>query len=136
MPDTIPKLRTPEYPETHKRGKLDKREQAALVLRQEGRCAGCQIKPRFGWEYDHIVELREGGTNDLTNWQAFGSRRDCKCHAKKTAETAGRHAKTRRLRGETGQLKRRRENGPQIKSRGFQQRPDGATSWPKRRMGQ
>lgn len=111
------KNRTPEYPETEARGKLSRKDRARLCLSQNGRCAGCGIKPRYGWEFDHIDELWEGGTNALSNWQAFGSRRDCKCHAVKTAQAARRRAKMHRLRGDTGQVKRRKERGSKLKSR-------------------
>jgi hypothetical protein len=127
--DALPfgKDRQPEYPETFARGQLSRKDRARLCLKQAGKCAGCAMKPRYGWEYDHIIELWEGGTNDFANWQAFGSRRDCKCHAVKTAKAARRRAKMLRLRGETGQRARRERRGgsmiksaSKIQSRGFQ----------------
>lgn len=125
-PLTIPKLREPEYPETHARKYLSDKQRAELCLKQHGKCAGCKIKPRHGWEYDHIIELWEGGTNDAANFQAFGSARDCKCHVKKTRAAAARRAKMRRLRGETGQRARRERRGhssiqgrKEIAGRGF-----------------
>ena len=125
--DALPfgKDRQPEYPETFKRGQLNRKDRARLCLKQAGKCAGCAMKPRYGWEYDHIVELWEGGTNDFSNWQAFGSRRDCKCHAVKTAAAARRRAKMHRLRGVTGQVKRRKENGSKLQSRGFPKLAEG-----------
>ncbi len=119
------KDRRPEYPEVESRDYLNKREKAELVLSQGGRCAGCGIKPK-AWEYDHDKALWKGDTNqsDLKTWQAFGSRTECGCHAKKTAEEANERAKMRRLRMEKGQQARRKANGPQIKSR--------PTKWPKR----
>jgi len=122
------KDRQPEYPETYERGHLSKKQKAALCLAQGGRCAGCKIKPRYGWEYDHIVELWEGGTNAFDNWQAFGSKRDCDCHVRKSKAAAKRRAKMHRLRGNTGQKARRAKNGPsltsagRIQSRGFEKR--------------
>lgn len=124
---TIPKLREVEYPETHSRKYLSDKQRAELRAKQDGLCAGCKIKPRHGWEYDHIIELWEGGTNDAENFQAFGSGRDCKCHAKKTRAAAKRRAKMRRLRGLAGQRARRERRGgsaikgrSEINSRGFQ----------------
>lgn len=126
----------PEYPETFQRGQLSRKDRARLCLKQAGKCAGCGIKPRYGWEFDHIAELWEGGTNDFANWQAFGSRRDCKCHAVKTAKAARRRAKMLRLRGLTGQRARReRRGGSMLKSRGFAKRTT-PHKWPKRKMGQ
>jgi len=119
--DTLPfgKDARPEYPETEARGKLSRKDRARLCLKQAGKCAGCGVKPLYGWEFDHIIELWEGGTNHISNWQAFGSRRDCKCHAVKTAEAARRRAKMHRLRGNTGQVKRRKaRGGSSIKSAG------------------
>lgn len=116
MTDAFPKIYVREYPEVEERDYLNKREKAELVLSQKGRCAGCGIKPRYGFEYDHILELWEGGTNDLDNWQAFGSHKDCKCHAKKSAAATKRRAKMKRLRLEKGQQARRKRNGSKLKS--------------------
>lgn len=108
---TLPKLREPEYPETHERGKLSPKQRLQLFLRQDGKCAGCGIKLRACWEADHIIELWEGGTNALDNWQAFGANKDCRCHAKKSAEATKRRAKMFRLRGIKGQRARRERRG-------------------------
>ena len=102
----------PEYPEVQPRKYLPPKAKAALVLKQGGLCAGCGVKPR-AFEYDHIIALDEGGTNDPSNWQALGR---C-CHVPKTGAHAKRRAKTNRLRGKTGQVKRRKERGPLLKSR-------------------
>ena len=139
MPDAIPKLREPVYPEVEKRDYLNKREKAELVLSQGGRCAGCGIKPKR-WEFDHRKARWKGDTDqsDLKTWQAFGSRDECGCHTAKTAEEATERGKMRRLRGLTGQAKRRRERGgssikaPAVSAlskdaRGYQKK-----AWPKR----
>lgn len=141
-PLTIPKLRVPEYPEVEDRKHLSAKQKAELVLKQGGRCAGCGIKPRHGWEFDHGKALWKGDTNqsDIREWQAFGSRKDCKCHATKTAKEAAERAKMRRLRGLAGQQKRRRERGgssitgrAEIQSRPFP-KSKGKTQWPKRKF--
>lgn len=129
MPDdALPfaKDRTPDYPDTEDRKKLSPKRKAELILSQDGKCAGCGIKPRHGWELDHIQELWETGSNALSNWQAFGSRKDCDCHAIKTGAAAKRRAKQNRLRGKAGQLARRKARGgssitgrAEIQSRGF-----------------
>lgn len=150
MPDTLPfgKDREPDYPDTEDRKRLSDKQKAELCLKQSGKCAGCQKKPLHGWEFDHVNELWECGTNALDNWQAFGSRKDCECHAIKTGKAAKRRAKQNRLRGKAGQLKRRRENGSKLKSRstfsdlpkpqgtggGFRKPPGFKTKWPKRKM--
>ena len=56
-------------------------EKASLVSEQESMCMICQQEcPDF--EYDHIQSLANGGSNDLTNFQAL-----CKaCHQQKTIE--------------------------------------------------
>jgi hypothetical protein len=140
--DNLPfgKDRRPEYPEVEGRRKLNEKERAELVRRQDGKCAGCGIAPRHGWEADHGKALWKGDTDqsDLTTWQAFGSHKDCGCHAAKTAEEARERAQMRRLRGETGQAKRRKERGgsmiksaSKIQSRGFnktlRRKMDGTT---------
>jgi hypothetical protein len=117
MPDDLPfgKGRTPDYPDTDERGKLSAKQRAALVLKQEGRCALCGCKPR-AFEGDHIRELWEGGTNKPDNWQML-----CPpCHKLKSGAAAKRRAKMNRLRMKTGQIKRRKERDkPLILSRGF-----------------
>ena len=112
MPDDIPKLRTPEYPETHARKFLPPKAKVALVKKQLGRCAKCYQKPRV-FEYDHVVELWAGGSNDPDNWQALCR----KCHTDKSGAEAKHRAKMNRLRGLAGQVKRRKERGPTFKSK-------------------
>lgn len=125
-----------EYPETCARGKPSLAQKAELRRRAGNVCASCGVKPKHGWEYDHILELWETGTNKLDNFQALGSRKDCDCHAEKTAAAAKRRAKMRRLRGETGQRARRERNGPSMQSRGFAKKPEGYQhKWPKRKFG-
>jgi hypothetical protein len=122
MPDTgsIPKIHVREYPQVVKRGKLGLRHKEALRERQDGLCNGCGIKPKR-WEYDHINPLWGGGTqSSLDDWQALGSRDDCKCHQAKTSAEAKDRAKMKRLRGLKGQRARReKRDKPLILSRGF-----------------
>lgn len=49
--------------------------------RAHGRCEACGIVLQAnGWECDHVVELRDGGTNDVSNLRAL-----CRpCHMAKT----------------------------------------------------
>ena len=121
MSDAIPKLRERVYPEVETRSYLSKKEKAALVLSQGGRCAGCGIKPKR-FEFDHRKARWKGDTDqsDLKTWQAFGSREECDCHMEKTADEAGERAKMRRCRGLTGQRARRERRGEgSIRSRVF-----------------
>lgn len=94
MPDTAPL-----YPEVEARKHLSKKQKAQVVLRQNGRCAGCGIKARK-WEFDHEKALWKGDTDqsDLRGWQAFGSRQECDCHLNKTRAEAGERAKMKRVR--------------------------------------
>lgn len=52
--------------------------------RARGRCEACYIALEPGqWECDHLVSLRDGGTNDLDNLRIL-----CRdCHRAKTAKT-------------------------------------------------
>lgn len=97
MPDTAP-----IFPEVEIRRHLSKRQKAEVVLRQNGRCAGCGIKPK-AWEFDHSKALWKGDTDqkDLGTWVAYGSRKDCSCHADKTRIEAGERAKMKRVRSDT-----------------------------------
>jgi hypothetical protein len=135
MPDTgtLPfgKDRAPDYPETEDRAKLSAKQRAALVLKQEGRCALCACKPRK-FEGDHIQELWEGGTNEPDNWQML-----CPpCHKLKSGAAAKRRAKMNRLRHKTGQIKRRKERAKpliqskqKILSRGFSRPSSDPSKW-------
>ncbi len=97
MADTLP-----QYPEVETRKKLSKKQRAEVILRQNGCCAGCGIKPRHGWELDHDKALWKGETNqaDLSTWVAYGSRKDCGCHQAKTSMEAGERAKMKRVRSD------------------------------------
>lgn len=113
-------------PKPEKRKPLSRLQFATLILQQEGRC-GCGKKLQPDRIIDeHVVALDFLGSNDLSNRSLW----DRDCSKAKTARDLAAAAKGKRLRGETCA-------GPRkpIKSRGFQQRPDGATSWPKRSFG-
>lgn len=63
---------------TPDRRSLTDKEKSALIQKQESHCALCQIKTNE-FEFDHIVPLAAGGSNDDENFQAL-----CKsCHAHK-----------------------------------------------------
>lgn len=93
-----------------KRKPLTRREFGFLILRQDMLCGcGCGARLDFsepGMVIDeHLLPLVQGGTNELSN-RALWNR---KCSLAKTASEAPVNAKGRRLRGETGQTKRRAE---------------------------
>lgn len=100
---------------------LTKLEFAKLAVEQEGKCANCGAKLKFEPHQvrdEHVISLFGGGTNDLSNRQLW-----CvPCTKQKDKEDDARHAKIRHLRGETGQQARRKRNGSQIQSRGFDKR--------------
>ncbi|TDB26365.1 HNH endonuclease [Stenotrophomonas sp. ATCM1_4] len=56
-------------------------------------CGECQAGglPLLADEVDHIIPIAEGGTDEESNLQAMSS----VCHAKKTAEEAGRGSRRR-----------------------------------------
>jgi 5-methylcytosine-specific restriction endonuclease McrA len=109
--DTIPKLRTPDYPEVEQRRPLSKWEFATLFLAQQGKCAQCSARLEKGKVRDeHLHALNLGGGNELTNRALW-----ClDCTKPKDVMDKARIAKSKRIRGETC-------NGPRqkIKSRGF-----------------
>lgn len=125
--------REPVAPEP--RRVLTRRETIELAVRQNGRCGcGCGEKLdalREGVTDEHVIALDHGGTNDLSNRSLWRT----PCSRKKTAEQdAPATAKGRRLRGETGQRKRREaRGGSSIKGGGFQTPPEGYRhQWAKR----
>lgn len=65
------------------------------------------------FEFGFLISLQDGGFNDLDNRALYRK----ECAREKTKADAGTIAKGRRVRGEKGQLARRRKNGSQIKSR-------------------
>ena len=109
MPDDmIPKLREREYLEVQERRTLSKWEFATLFLQQQGKCAVCSARLEQGKVRDeHLHALHLGGGNELTNRALW-----ClDCTKPKDVMDKARIAKGKRIRGLTGQAKRRRERG-------------------------
>ena len=96
-PDVLPIKREP----------LSKLDFAKLAVEQKGKCAECGAKLKFEpyqVRDEHVVSLFGGGTNDIENRELW-----CvSCTKPKNAKDAERHAKIKRLRGET-------KNGPKRK---------------------
>lgn len=64
------------------RGHLTQRQKAKVMLRQNGKCAGCGKRLIVGFfEFDHIQDLQHDGDNELDNWQALCTK---PCHRLKT----------------------------------------------------
>ena len=54
-----------------------------VAANQKWRCGHCQQQLDATYEIDHVIELQNGGTNDISNLKAL-----CRnCHGKKTMET-------------------------------------------------
>jgi hypothetical protein len=103
-----------EMPMPEKRKRASLSTLVAAFLRQGVACAGCgETLDPDAFDMDHIQPLDALGKQTPDNWQAL-----ClACHADKTAADLARSRKGARIRGEAGQLKRRRELGPALVSR-------------------
>ena len=112
-----------------KRRYLTPAQKQKLRKQQNYRCLACDKlllnNADNPTEYDHIIPLGLGGSNDLDNWQATHMR----CHKPKTVEDMGRIAKAKRMERKqalTPEAKaeraRRKGKKPQIKSPGFDKR--------------
>ena len=105
---------------------LTKLQFAQLAVEQNGKCANCGVKLKFEPHQirdEHVISLFGGGSNDLSHRQLWCN----ECVKQKNADDAARHAKLKRLRGETGQQARRSRAKSQnkyrsIASRGFEKR--------------
>lgn len=99
-----------------KRRRLTPRERAALLSRQGGCCCvfGCVETRDLIEEHSTPFALKAGRADQLM----------CKAHhAVKTRADVKGIAKAKRLSGETSsQYSRRKQKGPQLKSRGFDKR--------------
>jgi len=93
------------------------RVKEAIIARQNGLCTLCG-QPLVGRiDFDHIRPLALLGDDTAENLQAIHAEG---CHDKKTRDDIKRIRKATRQAGEYGsQYARRKRNGPQLKSRGF-----------------
>lgn len=107
-------MRPREMPQPEARKAPTLALKVAVFLRQGVPCATCPARlDADAFEMDHIHPLDALGPQTPDNWQAL-----ClDCHARKTRIDLARARKGARLRGETGQLKRRLDNGPTFTSR-------------------
>ncbi|MCJ7795853.1 MAG: HNH endonuclease, partial [Thermoleophilia bacterium] len=57
-----------------------RRSRARRFKLAEGRCEACGVTLSAGWQCDHIIPLKDGGTNALDNLRVLCPR----CHTRKT----------------------------------------------------
>lgn len=116
-----------------RRRKLSRIEFAQLMLAQDGRCPACGERLRADQIIDeHIVPLSQGGSNDLSNRALFCTG----CAREKTLDDQAASFHGRRVRGESGQQKRRelRRTKPWTQQRTFPTNRDGP--WKRKMNGQ
>lgn len=100
----------------HKRKEFSPKQKAEIFLIDNGQCRKCKIKVGKGeFQIDHINPDSSNGKAEISNGQTLCTA----CHKVKTKADVKAAAKGRRLRGETGQLARRKRNGSRLQSRGF-----------------
>ena len=110
---------------THKRKALTDRQKEQIRNKQNHDCAACgdsfwrgdpsQQQLQHKIQYDHILPLWLGGTNELDNIQAL-----CMpCHSKKTCQEATIRAKNDRLIRAQKEGRGRKRRGQKLQSRGF-----------------
>lgn len=114
-----------------KRRKLRRREFAQLMLDQNGLCWACGLRLKPDSIIDeHLVPLDQGGSNEIGNRALF-----CEaCAREKTLHDLGRSAHGRRLRGESGQKRRRRMRRAGLLPPSFPTNRDG--KWKKKLNGE
>jgi 5-methylcytosine-specific restriction enzyme A len=88
------------------RVRLSVKRKAELFTEHEGRCHICNGKISVGeaWDVEHPIPLANGGSDDEANWRPA----HVKCHKRKTAEDAGKIAKTKRVRARHMGIRRER----------------------------
>lgn len=117
-------------PQPVPRRRLTRVEFAQLMLDQDGRCASCREKLRADLIVDeHLTPLDQLGSNDLSNRALYCTA----CARDKTEDDQAEIRHGRRLRGESGQRRRRevRQVKPWTQPRTFLTNRDGPL---KRRM--
>lgn len=105
------------------------------ILERDARCPECGEPFNGKVEYDHVVSLFGGGSDEAENITPLCPA----CHKVKTAEDAKRHKKIRHNRGETGQRARRQKRGkgsipqPAVSPLSKDHRHYRKQEWPKRK---
>ena len=111
------------------RPSMSKLRRQRIWDRDNGVCYLCGLKVQGGqaWDVEHRIPWGlsfDDSDGNLAVAHKAG------CHAEKTKADVKQIAKAKAQAGETGQWARRKKNGPQIKSRGFQK--GGPSRWSKR----
>jgi 5-methylcytosine-specific restriction protein A len=99
-----------------RRRALSKAAQERVIANQAGLCAACDCDlAQEPVEFDHVLPLSLGGTNDETNFEALHR----SCHKEKTRGDKSRIAKADRQRKahETGRGRARK--GPRLQTKPF-----------------
>lgn len=99
----------PAKPAPLKRRGLTASEKHRVITRQHNKCTACGDPLGNGvkTEFDHVLALALGGSNDLSNFEAIHQR---PCHQARTRVTVGQKSKADRQGGGRGsQVKRRKE---------------------------
>lgn len=93
--DTVRRPMAPSMSERRMAGRKLQDRRLTVWARAEGRCAGCGRVTSFphGFELDHIVPLHQGGEDTEANCQVLCAGPGG-CHRVKTAEDAGRLARS------------------------------------------
>lgn len=93
-------------------------QKAKLFMRAKGKCEVCGTKVKGPWVAGHYpVAWALGGRTVLGNGRVEGVK--CGCAGKTHKDDTATAAKCERMAGRRGQKARRKKNGSQIKSRGF-----------------
>lgn len=93
-PETKTGFSRPEV-EIESRKYLSKKDKLELIIKQDGLCPKCseRLGPLTHVDFDHIIPLALGGTQDLSNWQALHK----ECHKQKTKQDVSRISRAKRL---------------------------------------
>ena len=100
---------------TPSRKRLTATIKKCLWLRQDKRCADCNVRISLAdLDADHMHELWDGGDNEIGNFQLLCFR----CHAAKTKRGRAADAKTKRLAAQTAGIEKKRR-GRRLESKPF-----------------
>lgn len=124
----------PDLQKPGPRKPLSKFDFATKFLEQAGKCYLCGERLVRGQIIDEHDPPRETMPADICDDLRFRKLACKPCAKVKTVGDQALIGHMRRVRGESGQAKRRKENGSKLKSRGFQKRTT-PHKWPKRGFG-
>lgn len=103
---------------------LTQAQKAKVMLRQNGKCAGCGKRLITGlFEFDHIQDLQHEGDNEPDNWQVLCTK---PCHALKTKR--GSQARSKAVRLSVGGKQRKGPPMPGSRASNFKKHMSGEVS--------